>query len=207
MPKFRLVARGEPAFAGIGAIFNAINLRLARAELKKSNRFNETENDVKFGNAVGGLVASVAQYSAATLESFEKGGVKLSESLLRFGPGFQFVGQFSGAAVGLVAAAIDGYHAWNDYNEGNFTMFALDVASASVGVALAYAAIFLSASAAAMVALPLLLLAAVIGVLMNYFKGRDAHEWLERCYFGLKKAGERFSNLEEDRKAFMAMLS
>ena len=207
MPKFRLVARGEPAFAGIGAIFNAINLRLARAELKKSNRFNETENDVKFGNAVGGLVASVAQYSAATLESFEKGGVKLSESLLRFGPGFQFVGQFGGAAVGLVAAAIDGYHAWNDYNEGNFTMFALDVASASVGVALAYAAIFLSASAAAMVALPLLLLAAVIGVLMNYFKGRDAHEWLERCYFGLKKAGERFSNLEEDRKAFMAMLS
>ena len=206
IPKFRLFARGEPAFAGIGAIFSAINLHLARAELKKSNRFNETENGLKFDNAVAGLVASVAQYSAGTLKSLEKAGVNLSGKLLRLGPGFEFVGMYGGAVVGVVAAAIDVYHAWDDAKQGNIALVILDLGSAAVGLAMAYAVVFLSATAAAVVALPLLLLAATIGVLMNYFKGREAYDWLERCYFGLKTLNERFQNLEEDRKAFTAMV-
>jgi hypothetical protein len=207
MPKFRLVARGEPAFAGIGAIFNAINLRLARAELKKSNRFNETENGIKFDNAVAGLAASVAQYGAATLKSLDTGGVKLSDRLLRFVPGLEFIGIYGGAIVGLISAAIDVYHVWGDAKQGNVALVILDLGSAVVSLTMAYAVVFLSASAAAMVALPLLIFAAVIGVLMNYFKGREVNEWLERCYFGLNASSERFPTLEEDRKAFMAMLS
>lgn len=207
MPKFRLFARGEPAYAGIGAIFNAINLRFAREELKKSNRFNTTENGVKFDNACAGLVVSVAQYSSATIEQLEKGGVKLSDRLLHWGEHVEFIGRYGGLAVGLVAAAIDGYHAWVDFREGNYVMFALEAASSSIAATLAFTTMFLSAATAAAVALPLLLLAAAVGVLMNYFKGREVHDWLERCYFGLKGSDQRFSSLEEDRKAFMATIS
>ncbi|RQH05803.1 T6SS effector BTH_I2691 family protein [Paraburkholderia dinghuensis] len=207
IPKFRLVAKGEPGFAGIGAIFSAINLRFAREELKKSNRFNQTENGVVFDNAVGGLVASVAQYGSAALEQLEKGSVELSEGLRKFGRFLGIVGRFGGALVGFVSAAIDVYHAWGDWKEGNMTMMALDLASAAVGFTVGIVSIFLSASAAAVVALPLLIIAALLGVLMNYFKGREVYEWLERCYFGLKESSQTFPSLDEDRKAFVAMIS
>ncbi|WP_240647290.1 MULTISPECIES: hypothetical protein [Burkholderia cepacia complex] len=76
-----------------------------------------------------------------------------------------------------------------------------------VGLVIAYFVIFLSASAAAVSALPLLLIAALIGILINYFKGEEVDEWLERCFFWLKEAKERFPTLSEDQKAFAAMLS
>jgi hypothetical protein len=207
MPKFRLMAKGEPGFAGIGAIFSAINLRFAREELKKSNRFNQTEAGVKFDNAIGGLVASVAQYSSATIGAFEKAGAQLGAGWRGLAGALEFAGKFGGAAVGLISAAIDVYHAVQDFKEGNLTMAVLDTASAGVGIALAFSVIFLSASAAAIVALPLLLIAALIGILMNYFKGREVDEWLERCFFGLKESKDRFPTLVEDQKAFAAMLS
>ncbi|WP_249171450.1 hypothetical protein [Burkholderia multivorans] len=86
-------------------------------------------------------------------------------------------------------------------------MVFLDAASAAVGLVLAFSVVFLSASAAAVVALPLLLLAALIGVLINYFKGKEVDEWLERCFFGLKEDKDRFPTLAESQKAFTAMLS
>jgi hypothetical protein len=101
MPKFRLMVRREPAFAGIGAIFNAINLRFAREELKKSNRFNSTENGIKFDNAVAGLVASVAQYGGATIKGLENGGVTLSAGWLRWGQRLELAAKYGGAVVGL----------------------------------------------------------------------------------------------------------
>jgi hypothetical protein len=207
MPKFRLVARGEPAFAGIGAIFNAINLRLARAELKKSNRFNETENGIKFDNAVAGLVASVAQYSGSTLEHLEKGGVALSEGLARWGARFRSIGLYGGAVVGIVTACIDGYHAYDEIKHGNVLMAGLYMLSTGVGIALTFIAVFLPVATAAMVTLPLLIFAAGIGVVINYFKGREVYDWLEQCYFGIKAEAERFPNLDEDRKGLVAILS
>jgi hypothetical protein len=206
MPKFRLFARGEPAYAGIGAIFNAINLRLAREELKKSNHFNETENRIKFDNAVAGLAASVAQYSAVTIERLEKGGIKVSERLTKLGSSFEFMGMYGGALVGIVSAAIDGYHAYDEIKHGNVLMAGLYTISAGVGIALAIT-VFLPAATAAIVALPLLILAAGIGVIINYFKGREIYDWLEQCYFGIKTAAERFQTLDEDRKALVAMIS
>ncbi len=202
MPKFRLMARGEPAFAGIGAIFNAINLRLAREELKKSNRFNATENGIKFDNAVAGLVASVAQYGGSALEQLEKGGVELSERLAKFGRFLRIVGRYGGAVVGLVSVAIDAYHAFDEITQGNVLMFALYSTSAAVGAGLVVAAFLGSA-----LTLPLLILAALIGVLINYFKGREAYDWLEQCFFGIKSRDERFERLDEDRKAFLAVFS
>jgi hypothetical protein len=44
-------------------------------------------------------------------------------------------------------------------------------------------------------------------VLVNYFKGREAYEWLEQCFFGIKPSDERFERLDEDRKAFLAIFS
>ena len=202
MPKFRLMARGEPGFAGIGAIFNAINLRLARAELKKSNRFNATENGIKFDNAVAGLVASVAQYGGATIKGLENGGVKLSGSWLRWGHRLELAGKYGGAVVGLVSVAIDAYHAYGEITHGNVLMFTFYTVSSVVGAALVVAA-FLGS----VLTLPLLLLAAIIGVLINYFKGREAYDWLEQCYFGIKSHDERFERLDEDRKAFLAVFS
>ncbi|MGV4663043.1 T6SS effector BTH_I2691 family protein, partial [Burkholderia pseudomallei] len=207
MPKFRLMTKGEPGFAGIGAIFSAINLRFAREELKKANRFNQSEAGIKFNNAIGGLVASVAQYGSAAIDTFGKAGAQLGTGWLRLERFLNVAGRYGGAVVGLVSAAIDIYHAVQDFKEGNVTMFILDAASAVVGLALAYSVIFLSASAAAVVALPLLLIAALIGILINYFKGKEVDEWLERCFFGLKEAKERFPTLAEDQKAFTAMLS
>ncbi|MCA8033979.1 hypothetical protein LGM46_13440 [Burkholderia arboris] len=207
IPKFRLMTRGEPGFAGIGAIFSAINLRFAREELKKANRFNQSEAGIKFNNAIGGLVASVAQYGSAAIDTFGKAGAQLGTGWLRLERFLNVAGKYGGAVVGLVSAAIDIYHAVQDFKEGNVTMFILDAASAVVGLALAYSVIFLSASAAAVVALPLLLIAALIGILINYFKGKEVDEWLERCFFGLKEAKERFPTLAEDQKAFAAMLS
>ena len=207
MPKFRLMTKGEPGFAGIGAIFSAINLRFAREELKKANRFNQSEAGIKFDNAIGGLVASVAQYGSAAIDTVGKAGAQLGTGWLRLERFLNVAGRYGGAVVGLVSAAIDIYHAVQDFKEGNVTMFILDAASAVVGLALAYSVIFLSASAAAVVALPLLLIAALIGILINYFKGKEVDEWLERCFFGLKEAKERFPTLAEDQKAFTAMLS
>lgn len=207
LPKFRLVTKGEPGFTGIGAIFSLINLHFAHAELEKSNRFNAGENNIKWKNAIGGAASGVATYGAAAFEALEEGGVKVGAGWLRFAKFLNIAGRYGGAAVGAVSAAIDLYHAYNDFKEGNMIMMALDLASATVGVALAYSVVFMTASAAAVIALPLLLVAAVIGVLMNYFKGREVYEWLERCYFGLKKGAESFQTLDEDRKAFLAMLS
>jgi hypothetical protein len=202
MPKFRLMARGEPAFAGIGAIFNAINLRFAREELRKSNRFNSTENGIKFDNAVAGLVASVAQYGGSSLEQLEKGGVALSERLAKFGRFLTVVGRYGGAVVGLVSVAVDVYHTADEVRHGNALMAFLYGASATVGVVLTVAAFVGS-----ILTLPLLVLAAIIGVIINYFKGREAYEWLEQCFFGIKPRDERFERLEEDRKAFLAVFS
>ena len=202
MPKFRLMAKGEPGFAGIGAIFNAINLRLARAELKKSNRFNETENGIKFDNAVAGLVASVAQYGGATIKGLENGGVKLSAGWLRWAHRLELAGTFGGAAVGLVSVAIDAYHVVDETRHGNAVMALLYGTSAAVGGVLTVAAFVGS-----VLTLPLLVLAAIIGVLINYVKGREAYEWLEQCYFGIKSNDERFERLDEDRKAFSAIFS
>jgi hypothetical protein len=202
MPKFRLMARGEPAFAGIGAIFNAINLRFAREELKKSNRFNATENGIKFDNAVAGLVASVAQYGGATIKGLRNGGVKLSAGWLRWGNRLELAAKYGGAVVGLVSIAIDAYHAYDEIMHGNVLMFALYTTSAFAG-GLLVAAAFLGS----VLTLPLLLLVAVIGVLINYFKGREVYDWLEQCYFGIKASSERFERLEEDQKAFSAIFS
>ncbi|MBU9126942.1 hypothetical protein KTD08_17285, partial [Burkholderia multivorans] len=207
MPKFRLMTKGEPGYAGIGAIFSAVNLRFAREELKKANRFNETEASIKLDNAIGGLVASVAQYGSATIGAFEKSGVQLRPSWRGLASFLDVAARFGGAAVGLVSAAIDFYHAGQDVKEGNSTMFILDMASGFVGLGLAFSALFLSASAAAVVALPLLLIAALIGVLINYFKGKEVDEWLERCFFGLKETKDRFPTLAEDQKAFAAIFS
>ena len=202
MPKFRLMARGEPGFAGIGAIFNAINLRLARAELKKSNRFNATENGIKFDNAVAGLVASVAQYGGSALDQLAKGGVDLSERLAGFGRFLRIVGRYAGAVVGLVSVAIDAYHAWEEFEHSNFLMLALYTTSAVVGTCLVAAAF-----AGNVLTLPLLIFAAVVGVLINYFKGREVYDWLEQCFFGVKPKDERFERLDEDQKAFSAIFS
>jgi hypothetical protein len=201
MPKFRLMAKGEPGFAGIGAIFNAINLHLARAELKKSNRFNETENGVKFDNAVAGLVASVAQYGGSALEQLEKGHVELSGRLAMFGRFLRTVGRYGGAIVGLVSATIDAYHLIDETKHGNAVLALLYGTSAAVGVALTVAAFVGS-----VLTLPLLVLAAIIGVLISYVK-REAYDWLEQCYFGVKPRDERFEPLEEDQKAFLAIFS
>lgn len=202
MPKFRLMARGESAFSGIGAIFNAINLRLAREELKKSNRFNATENGIKFDNAVAGLVASVAQYGGATIKGLENGGAKLSAGWLRWGQRLELAGKYGGAVVGLVSAAIDAYHAVDEAKHGNAVMVSLYLTSAVVGAVLTVAAFVGS-----ILTLPLLVLAAIIGVLINYFKGREAYEWLEHCFFGIRPNDERFERLDEDRKAYLAIFS
>lgn len=202
MPKFRLMAKGEPGFAGIGAIFSAINLRFAREELKKANRFNQTEAGIKFDNAVGGLVAGVAQYGSSALEQLGKAGVKLSDGMAKVGRFLGIVARFGGAVVGLVSAAIDAYHAYDELEHGNILLFALYTTSAFVGGFLVVAA-FLGS----VLTLPLLLLAAAIGVLINYFKSREVDDWLEQCYFGIKATSERFERLEEDRKAFSAIFS
>ena len=81
-------------------------------------------------------------------------------------------------------------------------MFALYTTSAVVGAFLVAAAF-----AGSVLTLPLLLLAAVIGVLINYFKGREAYDWLEHCFFGMKSRDERFERLDEDQKAFSAIFS
>jgi hypothetical protein len=202
MPKFRLVAKGEPAFAGIGAIFSLINLRFAREELKKANRFNQTENYVNFDNAIGGLAASVAQYGGATFKVFKDAGVKLSEGLAKVGRFLEIAGRFGGAVVGLVSAALDLYHAWDERAHGNFGMAFLYGVSGVVGLALTYA-IFVGS----ILALPLLLLAAAIGILAKYVKQRETYDWLDQCYFGIKEEKERLQLLAEDQKAFYAIFS
>ncbi|CAN7529742.1 hypothetical protein LJR230_003632 [Trinickia sp. LjRoot230] len=202
MPKFRLMAKGEPAFAGIGAIFNAINLRLAREELRKSNRFNATENAIKFDNAVAGLVASVAQYGHAAIESFEKSGAKVGARWLKLGRIMEIVGMLGGAVVGLVSSAIDGYHAWDEGKHGNYLLAILYSGSAVVSVALVWVAF-----SGPVLALPLLVIAAILGAVVNYFKEREINDWLEQCYFGIKEAKERFQTLAEDRKALGSIIS
>jgi hypothetical protein len=202
MPKFRLLAKGEPGYSGIGAIFNAANLYFARKELLKSNHFNSTENRIKFDNAGGGLVASIAQYGAATIEAIEKSGAKIGEGWLRLGRFMGTVGRAAGAIVGLISAAIDGYHSWDELKHGNILLGALYFSSMTVGLLLVVAA-FLGP----ILTLPLLVLAAVIGVVINYVKGREINEWLEQCYFGIKDENERFTTLAEDQKALASALS
>ncbi|WP_118181973.1 T6SS effector BTH_I2691 family protein [Paraburkholderia phosphatilytica] len=202
LPKFRLLAKGEPGFNGIGAIFNIVNLHFARNELLKSNHFNSTENRIKLDNAWGGLASSVAQYGSATIEAIEKSGAKIGAGWLRIGRYLDILGKAAGAVVGLVSAAIDAYHAWDEYKHGNFLLAALYFSSMTVGILLVIAAF-----TGPVLALPLLILAAIIGVVINYVKGREINEWLEQCYFGIKEVSERFSTLAEDQKALASALS
>jgi len=202
MPKFRLFARGEPAYAGIGAIFNAINLRFAREELKKSNHFNSTENTIKFDNAAAGLVASVSQYGHVTIESIEKSGAKIAEGWIKLSKILEIVGKFGGAVVGLISAAIDGYDAWDELQHGNYLLAVLLSTSAVLGAAMVWAAFM-----APVLALPLLVIAAILGVVTNYFKGREINDWLEQCYFGVRGHTERFQTLDEDEKALAFVIS
>lgn len=55
--------------------------------------------------------------------------------------------------------------------------------------------------------LPLLIIAAIFGVVMNYFKDRAVYDWLEWCFSGIKAEDERFHSLREDSKAFEVALS
>jgi membrane protein DedA with SNARE-associated domain len=81
-------------------------------------------------------------------------------------------------------------------------MFALYTTSTVIGACLVAAAF-----AGSVLTLPLLIFAAVIGAVINYFKGREAYDWLEQCFFGIKPNDERFERLDEDRKAFLAIFS
>jgi hypothetical protein len=202
MPKFRLMAKGERGFAGIGAIFNAINLRFAREELKKSNHFNKTENTIKFDNAAAGLIASISQYGHAAIDSIEKSGAKVGTGWLKLGRFMDLLGKFGGAVVGLISASIDGYHAWDELQHGNYLLATLYTLSGFLGVALVWAAF-----SGPLLALPLLVIAAILGVVINYFKGREINDWLEQCYFGVKEAKERFQSLAEDQKALVSVIS
>jgi hypothetical protein len=202
MPKFRLVAKGEPGFAGIGAIFNAINLRFAREELKKSNHFNKTENTIKFDNAAAGLVASISQYGHAAIDSIERSGARVGGGWLKLSRFLEILGKFGGAVVGLVSAAIDGYHAWDELEHGNYLLASLYTLSASVGVVFVWAAL-----SCPVLTLPLLVVAATVGVVINYFKGREINDWLEQCYFGIRDDHERFQTLAEDQKALVSVMS
>ncbi|WGS49818.1 hypothetical protein LFL96_19040 [Paraburkholderia sp. D15] len=202
MPKFRLLTKGEPGFNGIGAIFNAINLFFARTELLKSNHFNSTENSIKFGNAVGGLVVSVSQYTHTAIEAIEKSGAKVGAGWLRFGGIADVVSKFGGPVVGLVSAAIDGYHAWDEIQHGNFILASLYFSSTIIGFSLVIAAF-----TGPILTLLLLIVAAIIGAAINFAKGREINEWLEQCYFGIKEENERFSSLAEDQKALTSALS
>ena len=202
MPKFRLFARGEPAYAGIGAIFNAINLRFAREELKKSNHFNSTENTIKFDNAAAGLVASVSQWGHEAVESIEKSGAKIGAGWLKLSRVMEILGKFGGAVVGIVSAAIDGYHAWDESKHGNYLLATLYAGSAVLSLSLVWAAF-----TCPILALPLLVLAAMLGVVINYFKEREINDWLEQCYFGIKEAKELFQSLADDQKALVSVIS
>jgi hypothetical protein len=128
--------------------------------------------------------------------------VKLSAGWLRWGHRLELGAKYGGAVVGLVSVAIDVYHAVDEVRHGNALMALLYGTSAAVGVVLTAAAFVGS-----ILTLPLLVLAAIIGVLINYFKGREAYECLEQCFFGIKPRDERFERLEEDRKAFLAVFS
>ena len=74
--------------------------------------------------------------------------------------------------------------------------------SAVLGIALVCAAFV-----GPILALPLLVVAAILGVVINYFKGREINDWLEQCYFGIKEAKELFQSLAEDQKALASVIS
>jgi hypothetical protein len=125
---------------------------------------------------------------------------RIGEGWLKLGRVLNFVGRAAGAIVGLISAAIDGYHAWDEFKHGNTLLGILYTVSAGVGMVLVATAL-----AGSVIALPLLVLAAIIGVVINYVKGREINEWLEQCYFGIKEENERFSTLAEDQKLASAL--
>jgi hypothetical protein len=170
--------------------------------LKKSNHFNKTENTIKFDNAAAGLIASISQYGHAAIDSIEKSGAKVGTGWLKLGRFMDLLGKFGGAVVGLISASIDGYHAWDELQHGNYLLATLYTLSGFLGVALVWAAF-----SGPLLALPLLVIAAILGVVINYFKGREINDWLEQCYFGVKEAKERFQSLAEDQKALVSVIS
>ena len=112
------------------------------------------------------------------------------------------MGKFGGAVVGLISAAIDGYDAWDELQHGNYLLAVLLSTSAVLGAAMVWAAFM-----APVLALPLLVIAAILGVVTNYFKGREINDWLEQCYFGVRGHTERFQTLDEDEKALAFVIS
>lgn len=201
IPKFRALTQGEAAFTGVGAIFAIVNWRLAREELKNSNRFNRTENLVKLDTAIGSMACAVVQYSGGAIKGLQTAKIAFTASK-EFGEKLLFWGSRVGAVLGLVSVAIDCYHSWDDYKHGNLGLAALDATSAVIGTVIFFAILVDSAFL-----LPLLIIAALFGVVMNYFKDRAMYDWLERCFFGIKSEDERFPSLREDSKAFEVALS
>jgi len=77
----------------------------------------------------------------AAIKGLDNGGVSLSAGWLRWGHRLELAGKYGGAIVGLVSAAIDFYHAWDERAHGNIGLSLLYGTSGLAGLALVIAAI------------------------------------------------------------------
>ncbi len=159
-----------------------------------------TETQWRFGALVSGAIGSVADIGHAIMERIHRVTSRLSRGLGRI---LRRVVGGLGKVLGFAAAAVmafwDLHSAYDKALKGNVLLASLYVGSAVFGAGSFIALTFLSATG---IGIALAAASIVVNIFIVWMSNNALQDWIEKSYFGVENAGEKFSSLKSEADAF-----
>ncbi|QEM82962.1 T6SS effector BTH_I2691 family protein [Halomonas binhaiensis] len=191
-----------PTEAGLGVvtgILQCMALGKLADDLASGMAHEKNENSWRYHTGIVGLTGTLAETVGKWSESASKVGSRLGKGIERYvGRILRFAGRGLGIGAGVVMAVWDGIRGWQEIQEGNGwvgTMFFISGISSFVAmVAFTKLGALIFGTAATGVGIVLVVLVIVIAVMIEIFKDNKVQDWMERCYFGKFKEGERYQD-------------
>jgi hypothetical protein len=145
-------------------------------------------------------MVAVGKMPALTLRATQ--GMTAARWALMSAKGLAVAGRVAGAA-GVIVAFLDGLHAKEEFQQGNWGLFSLYAASATIGLVLAVGLLFGFVTGG--VAIILLIIVVALAVLIELFKDNKIQDWLERTLWGV--SGDKYDSMETEQKQLEAAVA
>jgi hypothetical protein len=146
-------------------------------------------------------MVAVGKMPALTLKATQ--GMTAARWTLMGAKGLAVVGRVAGAAAGVIVAVLDGLHAKEEFQQGNWGLFSLYAASAATGgvLAIGIAAGLITGG----VAIVLLIVLVALAVLIELFKDNKIQDWLERTLWGISI--DKYDSMQTEQKQLEAAVA
>jgi hypothetical protein len=204
VPKFKMAAQGELGFSAISAVLNLINWQYASKDLLKATEENHPEARNKVIGAIVATIGAGFQVSGNALKVAGEIRVSLAARVGATAEVLEIAGRWIGAPAAAIGVYYDWQHSTEERKKGNTVLTILYFSSSVASLALIGAALITFLEP---LALPLLILLAVIGVLIMFFKERELKDWLSQSYFGVEAKKRGFPSLQAEQSGFKSVTS